>query len=170
VPLGSLPAETAVFRQFRLGGIKATWLSRKCGPTRFKTPGANFTKNSPNFNSRADSGGATLPRHGEIAVSISKCSLEDDANQRYLTTLSTNAVPRPRISRRAAKSWLRQRGDYFGDIVRPVPANDDLTPLQGAGETSSPRDSEKYRVIYADLSAGEAGAAPTVAGAFRLAP
>jgi hypothetical protein len=54
-------------------------------------------------------------------TSISKCSIVDDANQRSLTTLSTNAVPRPRISRRAAKSWLRQCGDYFGDIVRPIP-------------------------------------------------
>jgi hypothetical protein len=121
-PLGSPPAERACFRQFRLGGIKITSLSRKCGATRFKTPGANLTKNSPNLNSRTDSGGATLPRHGDIAASISKCSIEDDANQRYLTTLSTNAVPRPRISRRAAKSWLRQRGDYFGDIVSRVPA------------------------------------------------
>ena len=30
--------------------------AEKCGPTHFKTPGADFTKNSPNFNSRADSG------------------------------------------------------------------------------------------------------------------
>jgi hypothetical protein len=33
-----------------------------------------------------------------------------------------------------------------------------------------PADSEKYRVIYADLSAGEVGAAPVVADATRLAP
>jgi hypothetical protein len=33
-----------------------------------------------------------------------------------------------------------------------------------------PADSEKYRVIYADLSVGEAGASPIVADAVRLAP
>jgi hypothetical protein len=33
-----------------------------------------------------------------------------------------------------------------------------------------PADSEKYRVIYADLSAGEVDAVPIVADAVRLAP